>query len=325
MLKVPLERLSTQFGNFKGALLIGLGFDPRCLAALTYFPKNQGSEIFGVSNAGWNEQNQKNIDEFSRIVGSENAVIGHGAKSVIEVADQLSQRLVSVLNQPSANLVVDITSLSHELLVLLVGMLHELGGLDRTSLIYVGAAQYSTNTDSNNMWLSRGVKDVRSILGFPGTMLPSKKLHLIILAGFEVERAAEVIMRYEPASMSIGLGAKEQSVSDTHHHKNREFFDGITEFATSQDSGSEEVSTFTFSCISPFETKEQLIAHINALGGVSQKNFVICPLNTKLSTVGAALAALEYPEIQICYAEPEEYNTDGYATPGGEATIVALG
>lgn len=33
-----------------------------------------------------------------------------------------------------------------------------------------------------------------------------------------------------------------------------------------------------------------------------------------VSTVGVVLAALEHPEIQICYAEPEEYNTDGYAS-----------
>lgn len=122
------------------------------------------------------------------------------------------------------------------------------------------------------MWLSRGVKDVRSVLGFPGTMLPSRKLHLIILTGFEVERASEVILRYRPASMSIGLGAKEQSISDSHHSKNKEFFDGITAFATSKNYSTDEVSQFAFSCISPTETKGQLVAHINELGGFTQKN-----------------------------------------------------
>jgi hypothetical protein len=47
-------------------------------------------------------------------------------------------------------------------------------------------------------------------------------------------------------------------------------------------------------------------------------------LNTKLSTVGVALAAIENPEIQICYAEPEEYNTDGYSKPGKEVTVISL-
>lgn len=325
MHKVPLEQLHAEFKNFSGALLIGLGFDQRCLAVLSNFPRDRVSEIIGVSNARWGDQNQGNIAEFRKLAGSGCAVVGQGATNVIEVADQLSKRIVSVLAQSTAKLLIDVTSLSHELLVLLLGMLHELGGLDRTVLIYVGAAAYSTNTEPNAMWLSRGVKDVRSVLGFPGTMLPSRKLHLIILTGFEVERASEVILRYEPSSMSIGLGAKGQSISDLHHSKNREFFNGITAFATSQDYGTDEVFQFSFSCISPTETRDQLVAHINELGGFSQKNLVVCPLNTKLSTVGVVLAAIEHPEIQICYAEPEEYNTDGYASPGSEATIVVLG
>lgn len=324
MYKIPLRQLPNEFRTFTGSLIIGLGFDKRCLSVLSNFPRNTKSEFIGVSNAGWNEQIQENIDSFRKLVGPDCLIVGSGAKNVIEVADQLFQRLTTALADSDTKLLIDITSFSHELLVLLLGMLHELGGLDRTSLIYVGAAAYSTNTASDAMWLSRGVKDVRSILGFPGTMLPSRKLHLIILAGFEVERASEVILRYEPASISIGLGSKEHSISASHHSKNKEFFEGIASFATSKNYSTDEVSRFSFSCISPTKTRDQLIEHIQEIGGFSHKNIVVCPLNTKLSTAGVVLAALKHPEIQICYAEPEEYNTDGYATPGDEATIATL-
>jgi hypothetical protein len=325
MYKIPLDQLHDEFSDFTGVLLIGLGFDQRCLTVLSNFPRKGTEEVIGISNVGWSEQNKQNIEKFRELVNSNNSVVGQDAKNIIEVADELSLKLAAIITESSAELLIDITSLSHELLVLLLGILHELGGLKRTTLMYVGATAYSTNTESNSMWLSRGVKDVRSILGFPGTMLPSKKLHLIILIGFEVERASEVILRYEPSSMSIGLGAKGQSISDSHQSKNKEFFDGITEFASSQDYGTDEVFHFSFSCISPIETKNQLLSHINNLGGFSQKNLVVCPLNTKLSTVGVVLAAIEHPEIQICYAEPEGYNTEGYASPGKEVTIVALG
>lgn len=325
MHKVALKDLSNEFNDFTGALLVGLGFDSRCLSVLSNFSLNQISEIIGISNAGWSDKNQSNIDKFREIGGSKCSVLGQGATSVIEVADQLSKQLIDVLARPEVKLLVDITSLSHELLVLLLGMLYELDGLKRTSLVYVGAAAYSTNTEQNAMWLSRGVKNVRSVLGFPGTMLPSRKLHLIILTGFEIERASEVILRYEPTSMSIGMGAKGQSISESHHSKNKEFFERITNFVDSQAYATNEVFNFSFSCVSPTETRDQLINHINELDGFSLKNLVICPLNTKLSTVGVALAAIKHPEIQICYAEPEEYNTEGYASPGNEATIFNLG
>jgi hypothetical protein len=323
--KISLNLLGEEFKEFKGTLLIGLGFDQRCLSALPHFPLDKASNIVGVSNAGWSEQNRDNIRKFSSLAGPNSLVIGNNAQTVIEVADQITPQLVLALEGPEPQIAIDITSLSHELLVIILGILNELNGIECTTLVYVGAKAYSTNTPSNAMWLSRGVKEVRSILGFPGTMLPSKKLHLIILTGFEVERASEVISRYEPASISIGLGAKTQSISETHHSKNKEFFDGIAKFVASQDYGTNEVSSFSFSCVSPHQTKSQLIAHIEELGGFSNRNYVICPLNTKLSTVGVALAALDYPELQICYAEPDEYNSSGYATPDSVATIVKLG
>ena len=139
MHKVPLGQLHAEFTHFTGALLVGLGFDHRCLAVLSNFPRDRVSEVIGVSNAGWGDQNQENIENFRKLAGPECSVVGQGATNVIEVADQLSRRVTAVLAHSTAKLLVDITSLSHELLVLLLGMLHELGGLDRTSLIYVGA------------------------------------------------------------------------------------------------------------------------------------------------------------------------------------------
>jgi hypothetical protein len=324
MPKIPLDQLINEFAGCRGVLLVGLGFDQRCLAVLSSFPRNDLLEVIGVSNAGWMSQGRHNIEKFRALTNPECAVVGQDAKGVIDVADELSRRLGPFVADPSIELLIDITSLSHELLVLVLGMLNQLGGLNRTTLLYVGAAAYSTNTEPGEMWLSRGVKDVRSVLGFPGNMLPSRRLHLTILTGFEVERAAEVILRYEPSSLSIGLGAKGQSVSEAHHNKNQEFFDRIAAFASSQDYGTDDVARFSFSCISPTETRDQLIEHISSLEGFKQRNLVVCPLNTKLSTVGVVLAAIEYPDIQICYAEPEQYNTEGYSSPGTDVTIVKL-
>jgi hypothetical protein len=44
-------------------------------------------------------------------------------------------------------------------------------------------------------------------------------------------------------------------------------------------------------------------------------------MNTKLSTSGAALAALEADEIQLCYASARHYNIEGYSRPSQECII----
>ncbi len=324
MHKIPLENLRKHFVDGNYVLMVGLGFDQRCLTTLSHFPLEKTVQIIGISNVGWSASNEKNITEFKKLVGANGIVIGDNATSVMEVSDRLVEFIRTFLEYPEKSLVIDITSLSHELLVVLLGILHSLQIMKKVTLLYVGASEYSFNAPGEAVWLSRGVRSIRSILGFPGTMLPSKKLHLVILAGFEVERASEIIVRYEPASMSIGLGKKEQSVSEEHHVKNKLFFDRLNQFVKEQDTYNEEIQHFEFSCIDPLLTKSQLLSHIDNLKTLDDKNIVICPLNTKLSTVGVVLATIEHPEIQICYAEPDEYNTEGYSKPGTEVTIISL-
>jgi hypothetical protein len=92
-------------------------------------------------------------------------------------------------------------------------------------------------------------------------------------------------------------------------------------YQRAEDSGATFVSEFEFSCVDPDLTRRQLLKHIEQFPG---ENVVICPLNTKLSTVGAVLAALDNPEIQICYSQPLEYNSAGYSSPGPDITLIEM-
>lgn len=322
MNKMSLEKLCDHFSTENLLLMIGLGFDQRSLVALSHFPHKNTVNIAGVANVGWSDCNQDSIDKFNKITENKGLVLGEKSKSIINVADEIIGFLDENLKLASA-VVIDISSLSHELLVVMLGILHRMQILNKTALLYVGASEYSFNSPNDAVWLSRGVRSVRSILGFPGEMLPSRRLHLIILAGFEVERASELIIRCEPTSISIGIGKREQSISESHHEKNKLFFERIDQFIKSNDFDSQEVHHFDFSCVDPLSTKRQILTHIDNLQ-LNDRNIVICPLNTKLSTVGVVLAALERPAIQVCYAEPEEYNIEGYCKPGNDVSVVFL-
>jgi len=323
--KLPLKELSQNLLGSDYVLLGGLGFDQRCLEVLKNFPRERTVNIIGISNIGSAKFSQNNISAFRELAGPNSVVLGEDAKNIIEIADEVSMCINNILKVRSPkSLLVDITAMSHELLTVVLGILNSKDILNKITLLYVGASQYSFNTKDNEIWLSRGVKDIRSVLGFPGTMLPSRKLHLILLAGFEVERAAEVILRYEPTSLSIGKGARTQSISEKHHQDNKLFFDRLNEFLAQQSFYNEKINHFEFSCVDPVRTKNDLLKHINELPGSQERNIVICPLNTKISTVGAALVAIERPDIQLCYAEPMEYNADGYVKPDEQVSIIDL-
>ncbi|TKK40214.1 hypothetical protein PflCFBP13517_17060 [Pseudomonas fluorescens] len=321
MTKILLTDLQNSLPREKFALLIGLGFDERSLSVLSNVDVSCPSKIFGILNPAKAGMSQtKYHEQFLQIAPSTAELLGEGCRSIIEIVDILQARLYEP-EMKDLDLVVDITSLTHELLVAIIGLLASEKIMSRVTLLYTGADQYSFNTSSEKAWLSRGVVEIRSVLGFPGVMLPSKKLHLIIMAGFEIERAVEVIRRYEPAKLTIGYGAKSQSVSEEHHEVNKVFATQIEEFLIREDGVRNDLHHFEFSCVEPYAAKNDLIEF---LSHAHDENIVICPLNTKLSTVGAALAALELPNVQICYAQPAEYNFSGYAKPGAYVTVVRL-
>lgn len=322
MNKFPLSELNGKLQGKEFVLFLGLGFDQRSLCAVDNIETIVPKKIIGILNpprAGTPQTNYR--DAFNISAGENSEILGHDSTSLIDTIDTIQERL----NQPDIKdleIFVDITSLSHEVLVAFIGLLQSENLLKNTTLLYTEADEYSFNTTLEQKWLSRGVVEVRSVLGFPGTMLPSKKLHLIIMAGFEIERATEVINRYEPSRLTIAYGSKDHSVSEKHHLTNIGFAQNILDNFLENSAQMDDLHQLEFSCTDPFSTKSSLEIYINQF---PNENIVICPLNTKVSTVGAALAALEMPNIQICYAQPAEYNVAGYASPGKNITLINLG
>ena len=307
--QIHINSLAQEIGAQPFRVLLGLGFDQRSSWVLNALLVAKPIEVIGLLNVGWDVVNWSSFQNFQRMEMKNAKLIGEKCKSILELADEISMTVQSF--DQRIKTIVDITSMSHELLSVLIAILRSEGKLEHTVLCYTGAERYSFNTSKDEIWLSRGVSSIRSVLGFGGEQLPSKKLHLIITVGFEVERAMEVIATYEPAALSLGIGRREESVSLAHHDANLNFFTRLESFVRDQENTCERVSKFEFSCIDPFVAKTDLSEHVEKF---QDFNTVICPLNTKISTVGIALLCLDQPALQLCYAQPMEYNTDGYAT-----------
>jgi hypothetical protein len=221
----------------------------------------------------------------------------------------------------SGNVLIDITTFTHEHLLILLGLLRAKSLLTKITMVYTSASEYSFNTNEENVWLSRGVRQARSVLGYPGQFAPSKRLHLMILAGFESERAQTLIELMEPARLSLGIGSINNSISPAHHSRNEHFFSRLKNFVEHKKTMNTEVDTFEFSCVDPLAARDAILAQTEKY---REFNTVISPMNTKVSTVGAGLAALDCERIQVVYALPAEYNESGYSTPGDSVTLFDL-
>ena len=128
-------------------------------------------------------------------------------------------------------------------------------------------------------------------------MKPSQKLHLIVLTGFEVERVSELIRRCEPPVISLGYADSPEPNAKLHSEANRK---SLAEVKAVRG----PVTEFPFDCYDPKKTMDAILARATA---TPDHNIVLAPLSTKLSTVGAALAAPRlFPAVsaRACPAQP---------------------
>ena len=236
----------------------------------------------------------------------------------IKTADNLNRALIESIGDESAvRYLVDVTTFTHEGLLILLRLLRQhLIQPKEVTLVYTGAKENNPGKPVEDIWLSKGVDSIRSVLGYPGEILPSNENHLLILVGFEVERASKLIECFEPNIISLGHG-KRGTETGPGHHKTNEYFAKLLSQTIAKYGVS--VKDFEFSCSDPYATEQALMEHCKTL---PDSNHIIAPMNTKPSTIGSALVAIENEKIQLCYAQASQYNFENYSSPSDSCYIM---
>ncbi len=248
---------------------------------------------------------RKTARDLQRRFGSIARLVSLNTSDALRTADSLQEAIDSALQANLNRFLVDITTFTHESLLILL-RIFQIRGITSVEFLYTAAEEYSVGDPDDKKWLTKGIGEVRSVLGYPGKAVPSQKLHLIVMAGFEADRAERLLQEYEPSRISLGLGDPDYSINRDHYKANRLFYQKLLEKYAN-------VLEFTFSCSDPEATREVLRTQVL---GLPKHNTLIAPLNTKISTLGAALLALEDDSIQLCYATAHQYNETRYSIPG---------
>jgi hypothetical protein len=199
------------------------------------------------------------------------------------------------------NVVIDITTFTREVLLILIKVL----SIDifincfSVKLIYTPAESYP-------VWLTKGVRKIRSVFGYSGLHLPSKKLLLIILNGFETERTKEIIDSFESNGILLGKPTEIDSINDDLNRISKEKFNHIVDKY-----GDSILEKFEFSCQDIIKTKHTIETLVRKYR--DEYNIVISPLNNKVSSLGVALLGIEDENVQVCYASANQYNIKDYS------------
>ena len=285
-------------------------FEARCRTVADKLLPANVQHVLVVENKNLSAYVGENAKYLRDKFGAKTVDIATDSTNSVLTADNLQNALKEISSGKPQSFLVDITTFRHESLLILLHLLYlSTKSTDTILLIYTTASDYSVGDAVENKWLSKGIEKVRTVLGYPGDISPSNKMHLILLVGFEYQRASKLIEILEPSIISMGSGAM-QSSTDDKHVASQEFFSNLLRRITATHGN---VNWFEFSCNDPISTKNAILMQKQKYPSY---NTLVAPMNTKLSTIGAGLATFEDSRIQICYTQATQYNYQGYSSPG---------
>ena len=293
-------------------------YEERCRTIPNIIDPGKISQALVVENKDLSIYVGENSEYLRKRFGNKSIDVTTNSSNPLLTADNLHNALKLSRNGGQQKYLIDITTFRHESLLILISLLKQMiTPYDCIDLIYASASDYSVGDKIEDKWLSKGVAEVRSILGYGGDFSPSKKMHLIIIVGYEYQRASALIDMLEPSKISLGYG-RSSTATDDKHRTAQEFFYNILEKLMAIRGN---VDKFEFSCNDPLETRDAILLQAQKY---PDYNVVVVPMNTKLSTVGAGLATFSNNEIQLCYAQAEQYNNHGYSSPGTNCYMFEL-
>jgi hypothetical protein len=315
--KIRLEKLEENIWYGNSAFICCSSFERRSLVIPNMVRNISFSSVFVFQNTNFNVEIEKNAIEIKYFYN--NAVTVDTKNNDPLLTDTKIKEVISLLVKNNIkNIIIDITTFTHEmLLVLLMNVYNKRHQFENVVCLYLGAKDYSINEQKTEKWLSKGCKQIRSIVGYPGKLIPGYPLCLIVLVGYEHERATIMIEEIEPEYLVLGKGIpSDESLTHPSHKAPMLHFQNLLENFISRRS---ETSFFDFSCSDLESSYENLNREIIKRTNV---NHIIIPLNTKISTLAAGIVALNNKNIQICYGEPDTYNFEGYSIPDEYVTII---
>ena len=87
--------------------------------------------------------------------------------------------------QRGNQIIFDISTFTREMLLIILKVLDYFEFLKHTSFVYTPSKSMNKN------WLSKGVLNTRSVLGYAGDFDLNNETHLVVLSGFEIERSID--------------------------------------------------------------------------------------------------------------------------------------
>lgn len=198
---------------------------------------------------------------------------------------------------------LDCTTFNRESLLTLLAIVRTQWPECRLRLVY-------TSPEKHGEWLTRGFRTIRNVMGLCGTQVAGKPTVLVVMSGFEPHRTQRIIEEHEPSRLLLGVG--DPPIVDAFLERNR--------MEQALFLARPDVERFHFPAGDIDQCRASLAEVVRP--HIGNGNVILAPMSTKMSTVAALLVAEMYPEVQLTYCVPGEYNVQAYSS-GVNSVFVA--
>lgn len=317
---INVSQLQTRDIGHVDVFIAFCGFEKRCLSVIKNLQLSKINKALIFMNTESCTESRENLVCFKNTLETKMDLISIDLFNPIDVADNMLgsiRRLCNGIDKP--HLFVDITSFTHEALLVFLAMSQLYFQNAVIEYAYSNASIYASElNDTDEKWLSRGIREVRSILGYAGDIKPSQETVLIMMVGYECERAWQLIDSLSPEELIITYNDASGSTDQTNGDANLVHASLLKDLAAFY----QNPKQFIVPSNNPFETARKLEEIVSSIP--PSKNIIIAPMNNKLATFGAGLVALKRPDIQLCYAPAIYYNTSCYSIEGDTCYLFSL-
>ena len=316
---VDIKNLKEHISYPIDAFITFCSFEDRCTSVSANLLMHQVKEKIIFHNQRMPLETAKNLECLKGQLGANTRTEAVDLMQPLILADKMLTVLREVCKPDTCHTVlIDITSFTHEALLILVALC-KLLPVTHFVYAYVNAMEYAPKSENGDeQWLSRGIKEVRSVLGYAGDIKPSQDTVLIVMVGYECERAWKLIDNMSPNELIITYNDNKGSTDQKHKDASKAHAELLNDLAAYY----QNPPNYVIASNDPFEAEKGLLEVIDSIS--KDKNIIVAPMNNKISTFGAALAALKRPRVQLCYAPAVIYNTSYYSVRGDKCYLFTI-
>lgn len=185
---------------------------------------------------------------------------------------------------------LDISTFNRQNLLVMLRLLRKILNVPEIEIIY-------TIPEEVNPEISKGAAGFSNIPFFDGRFLIEKRKLLILLIGYEVDRALLLWRELEPSRVILAEGV--EPTAENFYEKNKRAVEKIRKFGHSE--------IMQICANDPHKAKDQLSKIFKE--DMENYNIFVSPLNTKLQAVGLYLAWENNPDVQIVIAFPDKFSS----------------